>query len=121
MQAINNNNINNNSNNNSNKKAEEKYNDSIASGNVGFISNYNDNQSSYSINIGNLKPKQQIKLNTNFIQMIGTNDLSYEFNIMEKYPTFHYKEVNKDKLRNKTINATFEIETQSKIKKIVKF
>ena len=42
----------------------EVYNDSISSGNVGFISNYNDNQSSYSVNIGNLKPKQQIKLNT---------------------------------------------------------
>ena len=97
------------------EKAEEKYNDSIASGNVGFISNYNYKQSSYSVNIGNLKPKQQIKLNTIFIQMIGTNDLSYEFNIMEKYPTFHYKEINKDNLRNKTINATFEIETQSKI------
>ena len=101
------------------EKAEEKYNDSIASGNVGFISNYNDNQSSYSVNIGNLKPKQQIKLNTNFIQMIGTNDLSYEFNIMEKYPTFHYREIDKDKLRNKTINATFEIETQSKITRLI--
>ena len=85
------------------EKAEEKYNDSIASGNVGFISNYNYKQSSYSVNIGNLKPKQQIKLNTNFIQMIGTNDLSYEFNIMEKYPTFHY----------------IEIETQSKITRLI--
>ena len=101
------------------EKAEEKYNDSIASGNVGFISNYNDKQSSYSVNIGNLKPKQQIKLNTNFIQMIGTNDLSYEFNIMEKYPTFHYRKIDKDKLRNKTINATFEIETQSKITRLI--
>ena len=101
------------------EKAEEKYNDSIASGNVGFISNYNYNQSSYSVNIGNLKPKQQIKLNTNFIQMIGTNDLSYEFNIMEKYPTFHYRKIDKDKLRNKTINATFEIETQSKITRLI--
>ena len=101
------------------EKAEEKYNDSIASGNVGFISNYNYKQSSYSVNIGNLKPKQQIKLNTNFIQMIGTNDLSYEFNIMEKYPTFHYRKIDKDKLRNKTINATFEIETQSKITRLI--
>ena len=103
----------------SKENAEEKYNDSIASGNVGFISNYDDNQTSYSVNIGNLKPKQQIKLNTIFIQMIGTNDLSYEFNIMEKYPTFHYKEINEDNLRNKTINATFEIETQSKITRLI--
>ena len=101
------------------EKAEEKYNDSIASGNTGFISRYEENQSSYSVNLGNIKPNQKIKLNTIFIQMIGTQDMSYEFNIMEKYPTFHYKEVNKDKPRNKTINANFEIQTQSKITRLI--
>ena len=33
--------------------------------------------------------------------MIGTQDKSYEFNMMEKYPNFHYKELNKDKPRKK--------------------
>ena len=101
------------------EKAEEKYNDSIASGNVGIYSSYQDNQNSYSVNIGNIKPNQKIKLDTVFIQMIGTQDMSYEFNIMEKYPSFHYKELNKEKSRNKIINANIEIETQSKITRLI--
>ena len=101
------------------EKAEEKYNDSIASGNIGFYSSYQDDQKSYSINVGNIKPNQKIILNTVFIQMIGTQDMSYEYDIMEKYPTFHYKELNKDKPRNKTINADIEIETQSKITRLI--
>ena len=101
------------------EKAEEKYNDTIASGNVGFYSSYHDNDNSYSVNIGNLKPNQQIKLNSIFIQMIGTQDMSYEFNIMEKYPTFYYKELNKDKPHNKTINAEFKIKTQSKLTRLI--
>ena len=101
------------------EKAEEKYNDSIASGNIGFYSSYQDDQKSYSVNVGNIKPNQKIILNTVFIQMIGTQDMSYEYDIMEKYPTFHYKELNKDKSRNKTINADIEIETQSKITRLI--
>ena len=101
------------------EKAEEKYNDSVASGNVGFYSRYQEDQSSYSVNIGNLKPNQQVKLSTIFIQMIGTQDMSYEFNIMEKYPTFHYKELNEKNPRNKKIKADFEIKTQSKITRLI--
>ena len=101
------------------EKAEEKYNDSIASGNTGFFSSYRDNQKSYSVNIGNIKPNQKIVLNTVFIQMIGTQDMSYEFSMMEKYPAFHYKELNKNKPRNKTINSDIEIETQSKITRLI--
>ena len=84
-------------------KAEEKNNDSIASGNTGFVSNYQENQKFYSVNIGNIETNQKIVLNAVFIQMIGTQDMSYEFNMMEKYQTFLYKELNKDKPRNKKI------------------
>ena len=101
------------------EKAIEKYNDSIASGNVGFLTTYENNEHYYVVNIGNLLPKQQIKLNTFFIQMIGTRDISYEFNIMEKYPTFHYKELNMDKPRNKKIIADFQIKTQSRITRLI--
>ena len=45
--------------------------------------------------------------------------MSYEFNIMEKYPTFHYKELNRDEARNKIIQANFKIETQSKITRLI--
>ena len=101
------------------EKAEEKYNDSMAMGNQGFISRYDEQMTNYSVNIGNLNPKQKIKLNTIFIQMIGAQDMSYEFNIMEKYPSFHYKELNKNEPRNKIIKANFTIETQSKITRLI--
>ena len=102
------------------EKAEEKYSDAIASGNVGIISKYEESEKSYSVNIGNLKPKKQVKLDSIFIQMIGTQDMSYEFSIMEKYPSFYYKELKgNDKPKNKKIIADFEIQTQSKITRLI--
>ena len=101
------------------EKAEEKYSDSMASGNQGFISSYDEQMTYYSVNIGNINPKQKIKLNTIFIQNLGSQDMSYEFDIMEKYPTFHYKELNKNEARNKIIKANFIIETQSKITRLI--
>ena len=102
------------------EKAEEKYNDAIASGNVGVISSYQEKQNAYSVNIGNIKPKKQIKLYSIFIQMIGTQDMSYEFSIMEKYPSFYYKEIkNNSQSFHKKILANFEIQTQSKITRLI--
>ena len=101
------------------EKAEEKYNDSIASGNQGFISRYDEQMTNYSVNIGNINPKQKIKLNSIFIQMIGSQDMSYEFDIMEKYPSFHYKELNQNAPRNKIIKANLKIESQSKITRLI--
>ena len=102
------------------EKAEEKYDKSIYSGNTGFLGRYNDNEmKSYSINIGNINSKEKVILKAFFIQNIGTQDMSYEFVIMEKYPTFHYKELNKDEVRNKIVKANFIIETQSKITRLV--
>ena len=76
----------------SKEKAEEKYNDSIAAGNVGFISKYEEDEKVYSVNIGNLQPKKQIELKYTFIQVLESYDLSYEFDIMEDYPVFNYKD-----------------------------
>ena len=99
--------------------AEEKYNEVIENGNIGFISKYNEGETNYIVNIGNISPKQTVILNAFFIQMIGSQDMSYEFTIMEKYPTFHYKELNQEKSRNKIIKANFIIETQSKITRLI--
>ena len=101
------------------EKAEEKYTDSMASGNQGFISRYDEEMTSYSVNIGNINPKQKIKLDAIFIQMIGSQDMSYEFNIMEKYPSFHYKELNQNEPRNKIVKAELNIEAQSKITRLI--
>ena len=70
-------------------KAEEKYFDVIASGNAGFISNYDEELKSYSNSIGNIGPKQKIKLISSFIQMIGAKDMSYEFKLIDNYPYFN--------------------------------
>ena len=95
------------------EKAQEKYTDTIALTNVGFISKYEEENKSYSVNI-------QIKLDSIFMQMIGTQDISYEFSIMDKYPSFYYKGiVNNDAPKTKKIVANFEIKTQSKITRLI--
>ena len=80
---------------------------------------YEEKEKTYSVNVGNLKPKKQVKLDSIFIQMIGTQDMSYEFSIMEKYPVFHYEEKDENKLKNKMIKANFEIKTLSKITRLI--
>ena len=104
--------------------AEEKYVDTVASGNIGLISKFkDDNMNNYTVNIGNINPKQKVKLDTTFIQMIGAQDMSYEFNIMEKYPTFQYEGSNESEseigAKNKIINANFMFETMSKITRLI--
>ena len=101
------------------EKAAEKYTDSIALGNIGFLSKYEDNNKSYSVNIGNLGPKKQIKLKSTFIQMIDFRDLSYAFNFIDYYPAFHYEGLKNSKVENKTIDANIKIETQSKITRLI--
>ena len=102
------------------EKAEQKYSDTIASGNVGFISKYEEDNKIYSVNIGNLKPKQMVKLDSVFMQMIGAQDLSYEFSIMDNYPSFYYKQAKKDDgPKYRKIYANFIIQTQSKITRLI--
>ena len=103
------------------EKAEEKYSDTIASGNVGFMSSYEDDNKTYSVNIGNLAPNKQVKLQSIFIQMLNSNDLSYEFNIIENYPAFHYDgmKINYSENDNKNLEAKIKIETQSKITRLI--
>ena len=100
------------------EKAEEKYNDVIASGNVGFMSKYEDNKS-YSVNIGNLASKKRIKLQTIFIEMLGSDDLSYEFNIIDNYPAFYDEKLKDINNKNKKIEANIKIEAQSKITRLI--
>ena len=72
------------------EKAEGKYDDFLASGNIGFISRFEEDDETFSVNIGNLQPKKHTELRSIFFQMIDSNDLSYQFDIMDGYPSFHY-------------------------------
>ena len=73
------------------EKAEKKYDKSINKGNTAFISKYDEGEKDYIVSIGNIFPNQTVILNSYFIQTIGSQDMSYEFVIMEKYPTFHIR------------------------------
>ena len=44
-------------------------------------------------------------------EFVTSQDMSYEFNIMEKYPTFHYNYIKHEKFRNKKIKTIFTIKT----------
>ena len=101
------------------KEAEQNYEEALEKGNFAFISKYDEEETNYIVNIGNINPKEIVKLNTFFTQMIGSQDMSYEFVIMEKYPTFHYKELNENSPRNKKVKAKITIEAQSKITRLV--
>ena len=101
------------------EKAHEKYEETISQGNIGFISEYTEESGYYMFKIGNIKPGEFVQLQAFFYQKITSQDMSYEFNIMEKYPTFHYNHINQEKFRNKKIIAIFKIQTQSKITRLI--
>ena len=96
------------------EKAEEKYNDAIASGNVGVISSIKDKY--IKVNIGNISGGELIKLTTEFIQFLNTEDMSYCFTIMKNFPEFCSKN-NKIKLFH--IQANIILKTHSKITRVI--
>ena len=65
-----------------------------------------------------MQPNKTVELKTIFIQMIGSDDLSYQFDIIENFPAFQFKE-EKDLKLNKKINANFTIQTQSPISRLI--
>ena len=98
------------------EKAEEKYTDSIAQGNTGFISTFDDTGKNYSINVGNVLPKEKVKLVSIYYQMITSKDMSYEFTFLEQYPCFIYEG---SMAKSKKINGKFNLNTKSKITRLI--
>ena len=68
------------------EKAEEKYNDAIAEGKVGAISKRT--EKNIQVTIGNIGPNELIKLTSEFIQFLTTEDMSYCFTTMKNFPQF---------------------------------
>jgi hypothetical protein len=98
------------------EKAQEKYTDAIASGNTGLLASFDENYSFYTVNVGNVAPKETVKLTTLYNQMISTQDMSYEFSFMEHYPCFIYLS---KKVQSKKINGKFILNTKSKITRLI--
>jgi len=103
------------------EKAKEKYDDTIASGNAGFVGNYSNDGWSYNVIIGNISPNEKVILETSFLQLLTSNDMSYELSVMEHYPSFQYKEMYNDKPDNKKVKGKIIIKTLSKITRLITF
>ena len=99
------------------EKAEDKFSDAIASGNVGIISKYaEEDPSSYSITIANVAPDTMIELTSEFIQFITSDDMSLCYSVMTNYPIFN-DSISRNYLKN--INGKISLKTHSKITRLV--
>ena len=99
-------------------KAKEKYNDAISSGKTGAISSKEDNY--IIVNIGNIEPKSLVKLTTEFIQFLTSEDMSFCYSTITDFPIIdikNNKENNNEKLRN--IKAKINIKAHSKILRLI--
>ena len=96
------------------EKAKEKYNDAIASGNVGIISSIEDKF--IKVNIGNIAPFGVVKLTTEFIQFITSEDMSYCFETMKNYPVINDRYFNL-----KDVKAKIILKCHSRITRLITF
>ena len=99
------------------RKAEEKYNDAIASGKTGVISSREDNY--IVVNIGNIEPKSVVKLTTEFIQFLKSEDMSYCYSMIKMFPVLDIKNDNENNNNLKNIKAKINIKTHSKISRLI--
>ena len=91
------------------EKANEKYTDSITEGNIGILSSYNENNLTYDVNIGNILPKEKIELISYFFQKTTSDDMSYEYILMQDFPAFSRKTFMKKIIGQITINANSKL------------
>ena len=94
------------------EKAEEKYSDAIASGNTGIISSKTDKY--IKVNIGNINPNDIVKLTTEFIQFITSEDMSYCYETMSSYPIINGKNSNLKGVKGKIV-----LNTHSKLVRLI--
>ncbi len=91
------------------EKAEEKLSDAVAKGNLGIKSSYKEDNYSYILNIGNLNPKSEVKIISEFIQFLTNDDLSYSFSLMNYYLLSDYD----------NLKYNININTHSKITRLI--
>lgn len=101
-------------------KAEEKYSDAIAKGNTGIKGQYSEDMKSYCVNIGNINPKEKITLKTIYNQPITSYDMSFEYIIMNNFPSFNFNSKNDERTKENTIEVIYNINinTCSKITRL---
>ena len=100
--------------------AEEKYSDAIAKGNTGIKGQYSEDMKSYCVNIGNINSNEKITLKTIYNQPITSYDMSYEYIIMNNFPSFNYNSKKEKEAKENTIEIIYNINinTCSKITRL---
>ena len=105
------------------EKAKEKYNDTITTGNYGFIS-YNEGHEN-KICLGNLLPNEEIELKTYYFGHIISKDLSYQALFPVIFPKFimgapdSKDEPEEYDYEKEIVNGKIYINTRSKITRLV--
>ena len=100
------------------EKAEEKYNDSISSGNFAISSTLDDRDiNKIVVNIGNLPPQEELIFITEYIQFLESSDNKYEHELFRNLPQINSKHIDS---WNYEIEGIFEINTKYNIKNIKK-
>ena len=101
------------------EKAEEKYTDSISSGNAAIYTTIDpDNKNLIIVHIGNIPPKEQLTFISEFIQNTESSNNSYEYELFRNIPRI--KDKFETDIQNDNIKGTLEIKTKNKIKNIDK-
>jgi hypothetical protein len=100
------------------EKAEEKYTDSVSSGNAAIYTSIDPNDNNRIIvHIGNIPPKEELIFTSEFIQYTESSNNSYEYELFRNVPII---KGNDGKKFQNDIKGTLEIKTKSKIKNINK-
>ena len=98
------------------EKAEEKYNDSITSGNAAiYVHEKYSNR--IVINMGNIPPNEELILISEFIQLTESSKSSYEFELFRNLPIFIG---NGSTYQNGNLKGKIEIKTKNKVLKLEK-
>ena len=94
------------------EKAEQKYTDSVASGNAAiFVSNDPTNENRIIINMGNIPGKTDVLFISEFIQSIEASQ-KYEFEIFRNLPIFQGK--NDEIYENSELSGKINIKTKNR-------
>ena len=105
------------------EKAKEKYNDSIAKGDYGFISYNKENETK--ICLGNISPGEEIELKTFFFGHIISKDLSYQATFPVVFPDFIMGDPDSKnrpeyyEYKKKIVNGKIYINTFSKLTRLI--
>ena len=105
------------------EKAKEKYNDTISTGNTGFVSYTLEDESK--ICIGNLPSGEEIELKTFYFGHITTKDLSYQAKFPVIFPKFVLEDPSFNEeyeyydYENMTVKGKIYINTRSKLTRLV--